>query len=296
VTRLIAVLVVAVAWTAGTPLAERRTEVAAAPLRGELVVVGGLREDGSNTGRTDAYSPKRDAWRRLPNLPLAVEHAAGASYRGRLFVVGGYGADRRPVRAAFVFDGRSWRRLPDPPEARAAAAAAMTAAGKLYIVGGRSASGLAVTTLVLDLRTRRWSRLAGTTPREHLAATALGGLVYAIAGRRAGIDTNLRTVEVLDPRTRRWSKLPSVPTSRGGTGAAAIAGRIVSVGGEEPRGTIADVWAYDVRARRWSRLPDLPTPRHGLGVVALGGRIWAVAGGPRPGVTVSGAVESLVVP
>ena len=60
-----------------------------------------------------------------------------ASYRGRLYVVGGYGADRRPLRAAFVFDGRSWRRLPDPPEARAAAAAAVTAAGKLYVVGGR---------------------------------------------------------------------------------------------------------------------------------------------------------------
>jgi hypothetical protein len=56
------------------------------------------------------------------------------------------------------------------------------------------------------------------------------------------------------------------------------------------------VWAYDVRARRWARLPDLPTPRHGLGVVALGGRVWAVAGGPRPGLTVSGAVESLAVP
>jgi hypothetical protein len=71
---------------------------------------------------------------------------------------------------------------------------------------------------------------------------------------------------------------------------------IVSVGGEEPRGTIATVYAYDPRRDRWSSLPDLPTPRHGLGVVSFGGRVWTIAGGPVPGLTVSGAVESLPVP
>lgn len=284
------------AWTAGTPLPDPRTEVAAAALRGEVVVVGGFRADGSNTARADAYSPAKDAWRRLPDLPVAVDHAAAASFRGTLYVVGGYGTDRQPLRTAFAFDGNAWQRLPAPPEARGAAAAAATAAGKLYVVGGRTTRGLALTTLVLDLRTLRWTRLAGTTPREHLAATALGGLVYAVAGRRAGYDTNLALVEALDPATRRWRKVPPVPSARGGTGAAAIAGRIVSVGGEAPSGTIGDVWAYSVRTRRWSRLPDLPTPRHGLGVVALGGRLWAIAGGPRPGLTVSGAVESLAIP
>jgi N-acetylneuraminic acid mutarotase len=289
-------LAVAAGWTSGTPLPEPRTEVAAAALHGEIVVVGGFAADGSNTRRADAYSPTRDSWRRLPDLPVSVDHAAAASYAGKVYVVGGYGADRRPLRAAFSFDGRAWQRLPAPPEARGAAAAAATSAGKVYVVGGRTAAGLAITTLVLDVRTQRWSKLAGTTPREHLAATALGGRVYAVAGRRAGYDTNLSIVEVLDPATRRWRTLPSVPSTRGGTAAAAIAGRIVSVGGEEPAGAIADVWAYDVRTRRWSRLPDLPTPRHGLGAVALGGRVFTVAGGPRPGLTVSGAVESLAIP
>jgi hypothetical protein len=54
------------------------------------------------------------------------------------------------------------------------------------------------------------------------------------------------------------------------------------------------VYAY-VRTGRWERLDDLPTPRHGLGVVAHSGRVYAIAGGPRPGLTVSGAVESLPV-
>ena len=35
------------------------------------------------------------------------------------------------------------------------------------------------------------AHLLGSRPREHLAATALGGRVYAVGGRLAGLDTNL---------------------------------------------------------------------------------------------------------
>jgi non-specific serine/threonine protein kinase len=292
----LAAALAAASWLPGAPIPEPRTEVAAAPLRGEIVVVGGLLERGGNSRRADALDPAAGTWRRLPDLPVNVDHAAIASARGFVYVVGGYGIDRAPLRAAYRFDGTRWQRLPPPPEPRAAAAAAATAAGKLYVVGGRDGDSLAATTLVLDLRTLRWSTARGPAPREHLAAAAAGGLVYAIAGRKAGIDTNLATFQALDPRTGRWRTLAPVPEPRGGTGAAAIRGRIVSVGGEEPGGTIESVYAYDLRSRRWQRLPDLPTPRHGLGVVALGGRVWVIAGGPQPGLVVSDAVESLTIP
>jgi non-specific serine/threonine protein kinase len=290
-----AVALAAAAWMAGTPLSEARSEVAAAPLLGRIVVVGGFLESGANSRRVDAYDPSRDTWTRLPDLPVSVDHAAAASVRGRLVVVGGYGADRQPLRAAFLFDGSGWRTLPAPPEERAAAAATATAGGTVWVVGGRTRDGLATTMLALDLRTLRWRVVRGPRPREHLAATALGGKVYAIGGRLAGYDTNLAAVEAYDPRTNRWRRLPDLPSARGGTGAAAVGGRIVSIGGESPRGTDRAVWALRPSAGRWVRLPDLPTPRHGLGVVALGGRVWAVAGGPEPGLTVSGATESLSV-
>jgi hypothetical protein len=70
---------------------------------------------------------------------------------------------------------------------------------------------------------------------------------------------------------------------------------VVSVGGEEPGGTIAEVLAYRVAERRWVQLADLPTPRHGLGVAALGGRVFVIGGGPEPGLTVSSANEALRV-
>ena len=294
---LTAVAAVAAApWVSGSALPEPRTEVAAAPLGARIVVVGGFLASGANSRRVDSYDPARDAWDRLPDLPVSVDHAAAASWRGRVVVVGGYGADRAPLRAAFLYDGKRWRSLPRPPEERAAAAAAATADGRVWVVGGRTRSGLAQTALSLDLRTLRWRTVRGPRPREHLAATALRGRVYALGGRLAGYDTNLAAVESYDPARNRWSQLPDLPDPRGGTGAAAIAGRIVSVGGESPDGTNATVWALARSANRWQRLPDLPTPRHGLGVVALDGRVWVIAGGPKPGLTVSGAVESLRIP
>jgi Kelch motif protein len=177
-----------------------------------------------------------------------------------------------------------------------AAAGAGVASGRIVVAGGvGEGRRLAKNALVFDLRTRRWTVAPGPTPREHLGVTSLLGVVYAVGGRTAGLDTNLLTFESYRPGGRAWKRLQPVPDSRGGTGAAGIAGQIVSVGGEEPGGTIAEVLAYRVSDRRWVQLDDLRTPRHGVGVAALGGRVFVIGGGPEPGLTVSSANEALAV-
>jgi N-acetylneuraminic acid mutarotase len=281
-------------WRAATPVPVPRTEVAAARLGQEIAVVGGFTVDGATTARADAYSPSADRWRRLPDLPVAVNHAAAASYRGRLYVFGGFAANGRVLRTAFALVGGSWRRLRSLPQGRGAAGAAV-ARGRLYVVGGRAPTGLARRAFAYDPARGRWTSIPGPTPREHLAAAARAGLVYAVAGRKFGYDTNVRTFEAYDPARRRWRRLRPVPAARGGTAAAAVGRTILSVGGEAPSGTISAVYGYDVLARRWRRLPDLPTPRHGLGLVVAGSRAYALAGGPEPGLHVSGANEYLTL-
>ena len=269
------------------PLA--RTEVAAARLGNEIAVMGGFLADGTSTGRADAYSPRTGRWRRLPDLPAKVNHAMAASAGGRLYVVGGYGAER----SAFVFFRGRWHGLRRLPAPRAAAGAAVVG-HRLYVVGGVVAPGrLARQMLVLDIRTGRWSFAPGSSPREHLAVTAAGGMVYALAGRSGG--TNFTTFEAYSPARRDWRPLPPVPYPRGGTGAAVVGGRLISVGGEESAGTIPSVYAYGLVARRWARLPDMRTPRHGLAVAGFGSRIYAIAGGPQPGLHVSAANEFLTL-
>jgi len=286
-------LAVAATWQSAPALPVPRTEVAGAAVRGEIYVAGGYNADGSSSGRVDVYSPAKQRWRRAPDLPVSVNHAMAAAHRGRLYVVGGYAGDGRTLRSSFVLAGGRWQALAPMPASRAAAGTAV-AGGRLYVVGGVRHPGLlARVAFVFDLRRRRWTTLRGPTPREHLAAAAVGGKVYAVAGRLAGIDSNQTTVEVL---SGSWRRVTPLPESRGGTGAAAVGGRLVSVGGEAPSGTIASVYAYDPRTRRWERLPDLPTPRHGVAVVAVGRRVFVIGGGPRPGLFVSDANEWLQLP
>lgn len=285
------------AWDTRAAMPVPRTEVAAARVGSEIVVVGGFTADGGASSRADAYSPSRDTWRRLPDLPVGVHHAMLVGAGGRPYLIGGYNGVGTPLPTMFVLDRGAWRSLPRLPYARAAAGAGV-AARRIVVAGGVTigARRLARNALSFDLRTRRWSVVPGPTPREHLGVTALGGTVYAVAGRTSGLDTNTLHFESYRPGQRSWQRLQPVPDARGGTGAAALAGQVLSVGGEEPAGTIAEVLAYSVAQRRWTRLDDLPTPRHGVGVAALGGRVFVIGGGPEPGLTVSTANESLAVP
>ena len=283
------------AWETRAPLPLPRTEVSAAVVGNEIVVLGGFTIDGGASRRVDAYSPAREAWRRLPDLPIGVHHAMAVGVAGRPYVLGGYTVSGATLRAGFVLEQGAWRALPRMPFPRAAAGAGV-AGGRIVVAGGiGEGRRLARSALSFDLRTRRWSVVPGPTPREHLGVTALSGVVYAVGGRTAGLDTNLLHFESFRPGDRRWRRLQPVPDPRGGTGAAALAGRVVSVGGEEPDGTIEEVLEYRIAERRWIRLADLPTPRHGVGVAALGGRVYVIGGGPEPGLTVSSANETIAI-
>jgi hypothetical protein len=284
------------AWETRAPMPLPRTEVAAAVVGSEIAVLGGFTIDRGASTRVDAYSPARNSWRRLPDLPVGVHHSMAVGAGGRLYVLGGYTVDGLPLRMVFVLERGRWRTLPRMPYARAAAGGAV-AGNKIVVAGGvtTGATRLARNALSFDLRTKRWSVVPGPTPREHLGVTSLAGIVYAVGGRTSGLDTNLLHFESYRPGDTSWTRLAPVPDSRGGTGAAALLGQVVSAGGEEPAGTIAEVLAYRVAARRWARLEDLATPRHGIGMAALGGRVFVIGGGPEPGLTVSSANEALKI-
>jgi N-acetylneuraminic acid mutarotase len=281
---------------ASLPLA--RGEVAAATSHDGIAVIGGFLADGRNSRRVDVYLPAKRRWRRLPDLPRAVNHTFAAGWGGKLYVAGGYGAAGR-VRTAWVFDDGCWRPLPRLPYGLAAGGAAVLG-GRLYLVGGVAGppdrSLLVQRALVLDLaHPLRWRFAPGPAPREHLAVAAAAGSIYAIGGRSAGYDTNSKLVQSWRPGNPGWQTKAPLPEARGGAGAAAIDGTIVSVGGEAPAGTIGTVFAYDVADNAWRRVANLPTPRHGLAVAASGGRIFAIGGGRSPGLGVSDVSESLAV-
>lgn len=270
-------------WRAVAEAPTARQQVAAASVKGQIFVVGGLLERGS-TAKVEVYDPFINTWRAGPDLPEPLHHAMAAAYGGELVVVGGWipeGPDLVATTsdAAYVLRDGAWQELPPLPEPRAAGAAA-AAGGKLVVVGGQDADGqVADTTLVFD--GEGWSEGEPLpTLREHLAAASDGRYVYAVGGRNLSAEENSSALERYDPASDSWEELPAMPTARGSLGGAAVIKRdqLVVVGGEEPTGVLATVEAFDISEERWSSLPDIPTPRHGAAVVGVGKSVYVIGG------------------
>ena len=135
-------------WQVRRPLPMARNSAAAAVMDGVIWVAGGRTVNGGGTGRLDRYEPGEDRWDTL--APIPPSPATGQQVGGGL---------------------------------------AMAAAnGKLVAFGGEwfqrgAGGGVFTETWIYDPAADRWD--AGPdmrTPRHGLAAAAVDGVVYAIAG------------------------------------------------------------------------------------------------------------------
>jgi non-specific serine/threonine protein kinase len=277
------------AWRALPAAPTARQQLASAVVGGQIWLAGGLGsapEGPRATRAVEALDPAIKSWKAGPPLPVPLNHSAGATYRGRFVVIGGWlprGDDvsALTVGRVYTLNGRRWGALPPLRHPRAAAAAA-TASGRLVVVGGQADDRLVPSTDVFD--GHRWSDGAPIpTPREHLAAVSDGRYVYAIGGRRLSSSKNLATLERYDPVADRWQRLPSMPAPRGGFGAAVVGGNLIAAGGETPTGALRTVVSYNFRSRKWSSLAPLPFAVHGEAVTAVGRSIYVIGGGRRAG-------------
>jgi N-acetylneuraminic acid mutarotase len=151
---------------------------------------------------------------------------------------------------------------------------------------------LVAPTAVYDPGTDRWREAASVpTPRDHLVAAAVNGLVYAIGGRPLNPDRNYNIVEAYDPTSDHWTRRAAMPSRRGGLAAAVLAGTIHVVGGEGRAGVFANHEVYDPATDRWSVAPPLPLARHGLAAAAAGGVLYVIGGGPKAGFAQTDAVD-----
>jgi hypothetical protein len=283
-----------------TPVPEARTEVGAARLGDDaLVVIGGFRADGSATDRVDRYDLVTGGWTSGPPLPEPRHHPGATAFRGRVYVAGGYSPAGTETDTVWSLgpDDEQWRTEPVLGTARGALGLAATG-DRLVAFGGTASGQVLATAEVLVAGTDTWRTLPSLRqPREHTAAASLDGRVYAIAGRVGSLESNLTSVESIDPSgfAPEWRKEPDLQHSRGGTAAAAVDDTVCVAGGEEPPGTIPSVEC--LLGGAWREAATLAEPRHGLGVVAGRGRdLHVLAGGPQPGLFVSTGHEVLTIP
>jgi len=261
----------------------------AAVLDNRIWLAGGLTGPEQATNKTEYYDLKSRAWHAGPDLPFAVHHAMMVTYRGQLWVIGGYLPRGQNMEAAasarvLIFKGGRWVNGPALHHARAAGAAAVVG-NKVVVVGGRTGGRsvqLVKPTEIFD--GTGWHDATDIpVPGDHVAAVSHGRYLYAIGGRDLDASANTKAVQRFDPASGKWTQLKPLPSADSDLGAAFVGGQLVTIGGENAFSVFRTVRSYNLATNTWSTLPSLAEPRHGMGVAVVGNTIYAIDGASQPG-------------
>ncbi len=275
-------------WTTGASSPTPKMESAYTSLGAKIYIVAGYGETGKrNKNSVEVYDTRNNTWNTgIPPIPVNLNHAAAASYNGKIYVVGGYLDNKIPSNRLFIYNPSKniWLEAKSMLTPRAALAAQFVG-GKLYAVGGTSTGPLNVNE-AYDPVTNTWTEKAPMpTARQHLASAVIDGKLYTIGGRTAGKGSNLGNNEVYDTKVNSWSELNPMPTKRGGIAATVVNGSIYVFGGEAPTQTFNNNERYDPSTNSWTEETSMPTARHGLAAVTIGTDIYVIGGGPQPDIS-----------
>src|SRR5215471_18791806 len=107
--------------------------------------------------------------------------------------------------------------------------------GKIYVVGGATASAVVDNNEVYNPTTNTWAtKTPDPTARFAAAAAVVNGILYVIGGCDSGCATGggaMTLVEAYNPVTDSWSTKASLPTPTDSVYAVAKSGTIYVVGG-----------------------------------------------------------------
>jgi N-acetylneuraminic acid mutarotase len=284
------------------PLLESNSEMAVAELDGKIYVLGGYPSSRVVADTVQVYDPLTGSWTLSEPLPLALHHPVAIGVNGKLYSLGGQlataaGTDsNEATNRALAYDpvaGGPWLDVAPMPIARGAGAAAAID-DRIYVVGGRPPAGNAFA--VYDISDDAWTLLPDVPQafpeRNHLTATAIGGMVYVAGGRYNGGGFSSPSTSSLDRFNVEegiWEELAPMPRPRGGVNGVAAFGCFFVWGGEgantgEPNDVFPDHDVYDPESDSWTSLAALPTPIHGVtGAAFVDGLIYMPGGGTAQG-------------
>jgi N-acetylneuraminic acid mutarotase len=238
-------------WRSLAPMPEPRHHFGIAALDGRIYVSGGYRDlpFGADTARAEvwAYDISADAWSGVADLPAPRAAHVMVALDGRLYVVGGVGAEPATV---FAYDPKleRWTGLSTPLPTLREHLAAVALDGRIYVIGGRWGSqGNLATVEILDPAAGTWSAGADMpTRRGGLTASVLDGRIHVAGGEDLNTGDTYAAHEVYDPAGNQWTTEAPMPTARHGLASGVIDGRWYVVGGGEHAGAMTFLSLSDV--------------------------------------------------
>jgi len=233
---------------------------------------------------TAAQAQEPGQWAFRTDLLVANSEFAVAALDGRLYVLGGYPANRVTSRTVQVYDTAtdSWSLGPELPAPNNHGMAA-SVGGKLYLIGGQTnadgGDSYVNTVYELDPAVGQWVEKAPMpTRRSSGVALVADGKIYVAGGRPPrGSD-----FAVYDPALDSWQTLPDLPSQRNHLGGAVIGGRVHVIGGRLGGGFQSEQSAahevFDPATGSWTGAAPMLRPRSGLNAVLAEGCLHAWGG------------------
>jgi hypothetical protein len=296
-------------WRFEPPAPKAPVEGSATAVGPRVYTLGGSAP--GNLHRVLAYDTRSHRWSQPTKLPTGLNHSPATTYRGDIYLPGGYIEGAEATSNFWQYDpgANRWTRLAPMHRPRGAAAAAVIG-DKLYVADGApqtygigNPSGPYDSLEIYDFKTQSWSSGPDAPfALHHSAAAALGGKFY-MAGGRPDPEESSNKFFRYDPRAERWERLPNLPTGPiSSVGMVEAAGKVVVIGGDDELGwkdgggsVSASAWAFDPKTSSWLRLPDLAIERHAFGAAIASDRIYAIGGSYCPGIKSGGPVATHTV-
>jgi DNA-binding CsgD family transcriptional regulator len=213
-------------------------------------------------------------WKHMADMPTARSGLAAAAYENRIYAIGG-DITQGVTGALEIFDPQTNTWLVGPSKALPVAdVEAAVVGGKIYVPGGRLASGDVTNTLeIYNPQQDAWEQ--GTALPFGISAYALvafEGKLYLFGGWDG--TKYLASVYIYDPGQGVWSTSVSMPTARAYAGAAVAGGKIYVIGGYDG-GKFLDLNAaylpdrLDGDETPWEVYAPLPESLRDIGVASV---------------------------
>jgi N-acetylneuraminic acid mutarotase len=291
-------------WMSRASMPILRAETGAARVGDKIYVAAGFQGGLQPSNNLQAYTPGKNTWEQLKNLPVSLHHTAMASAGGKLYVMGGVvngpggahpnGAEWTGSTHALEYNPATdtWKALKPLPQSTAAAGV-VSHGGKIYVIGGISADGITLDNVqVYDPAIDTWtSKTKMPTQREHVGAAVLGDLIYIVSGRVG--NNSMGKLEAYNVLTDKWTTLAPMPTVRSDIGFGVSMGKLYAFGGEKPG--IFDVnEEYDPAANSWKTVLKMTGTRKAMSVASFDDTLFVFGGFSANGTT--GTVEAFTPP
>lgn len=216
-------------------LAEPLHDAAASVVGGRTLVFGG----GAATELDSVEELSGGGGRIVGRLPSPRSDVAAATIGSQAFVIGGFDGTSALEDVLETADGKSFRRV-----ASLRVGARYPAAGAIgrtiYVFGGEGTTGADSNAIqAVDPATGR-TRLVGHLPTatSHASAIVLGGRIYILGGRSAGVASD--RIVAFDPATGRAKPVGRLPYAVQNAVAATAGGIGYLIGGLGADGSTLD--------------------------------------------------------